>query len=163
MEPTESQRGSGRDYQSTKGSTDTQLEVKTLALVNQMMIIIIIIIVKETNRWDRIVNKQRNALLPEIAAWQSSIFKGALLAQLCLSWCATLVPRLEEWFPVEGRFTIDRQGRANCVSIGGDYWAAWKTRVARDIYHTICYTPNVSTCCPPPPTLSNLLHRHSNL
>lgn len=64
------------------------------------------------------------SLLPEIEARQSSIFKGALLVQLCMSWCATLVPRLEEWFPVERRFTIDRQGRANCVSIGGDYWAA---------------------------------------
>lgn len=45
-----------------------------------------------------------------------------------MSWCATLVPRLEEWYPVERRFTIDRQGRANRISIGGDYWVTRKGR-----------------------------------
>ena len=43
--PPRRQRGSGRDYQSTKGSTDTQLEAKTLAVANQM----IMIKIKETN------------------------------------------------------------------------------------------------------------------
>lgn len=64
-------------------------------------------------------NHKKTCVLPEIVAWQSSISKAALLVQLCMSWCATLVPELEEWFPVERIFTIDRQGRANRISIGG--------------------------------------------
>lgn len=87
-------------------------------------------------------NKQPFRVLPEIVARQWSIFKGALLVQLCMSWCATLVPKLEEWFPVERAFTIDRQGRANRISIGGDYWATWGTRAAQHIYLTVYYTTN---------------------
>lgn len=44
-------------------------------------------------------------------------------------WCQGCEKRVL-CFPAERRFTIDRQGRAECNSIG-DYWATWKTRAAR--------------------------------
>lgn len=43
---------------------------------------------KETKRGDH----ERAHFLPEIVDWHSIIFKGALLVQMCLLWCATLVP-----------------------------------------------------------------------
>lgn len=44
-------------------------------------------------------------------------------------WCQGCEKRVL-CFPAERRFTIDRQGRAECNSIG-DYRATWKTRAAR--------------------------------
>ncbi|TNN88453.1 hypothetical protein EYF80_001235 [Liparis tanakae] len=54
-----------------------------------------------------------------------------------MSWCATLVPSLEEWSPVKRVLTIDRQGRANCISIGGGYWATEKQQRPNEAVNTI--------------------------
>lgn len=56
-------------------------------------------------------------------SWFSCACRGAP------PWCQGWEKRAL-WFPAERRFTIDRQGRAECNSIG-DYWATWKTRAAR--------------------------------
>lgn len=82
--------------------------------------------------WLFFTNWTQNLFSPESEGDQTSSNTFSSFSCACRGaplWCQGCEGG-ERWFPAERRFTIDRQGRAECNSIG-DYSATWKTRAAR--------------------------------